>query len=96
MFGDKLYALRTARGMSQSEPAKKLRKSKQSVSNRENNTVMPAVDVLVKICKIFDVSCDYILDQKENKSLSVEGLTDEQILHVQLILNDLRDVNRSR
>lgn len=96
MFGDRLYALRMARGMSQSELAKVLGKSKQSVSNWESNTVMPAVDVLIKICKVFGVSCDYILDQKESKSLSVEGLTDEQLLHVQLILNDLRNVNRSK
>lgn len=90
MFGDKLYALRSAAGMSQTELAKKLCKSKQSVSNWENNTVMPAVEVLVQICKIFNVSCDYMIDLNTGKSLNTDGLTDEQIIHIQLIINDLK------
>ena len=93
MFGDKLYALRSAAGMSQTELAKKLCKSKQSVSNWENNTVMPAVDVLVRICRIFNVSCDYMLDMNTGNSLNVDGLTDEQLMHIQLVINDLKHIS---
>ena len=93
MFGDKLYALRSAAGMSQTELAKKLCKSKQSVSNWENNTVMPAVEVLVQICKVFSVSSDYMLDLNTGGSLNTDGLTDEQIMHIQLIINDLKNAH---
>ena len=96
MFGDKLYALRTAKGMSQEELARLLCKSKQSVSNWENNTVMPAVEVLVQICKMFNVSCDYLLDLESSNTLNADGLTDEQLLHLQLLINDLRELNYTK
>ncbi len=91
MLGDKIYELRTNRGLTQTELAKIMRKSKQSISNWENNNILPSIDMLIMLAEIFNVSCDYLLDLENRKFLEITGLTTEQLSHVQQIINDIRD-----
>ncbi len=49
MFGDQIKELRQAAGLSQVQLAAKLNVSKQSVSNWENNNIMPSIDMLRRI-----------------------------------------------
>ena len=81
--------LRAARGISQVELAQVLFVSKQSVSNWENDNIMPSVDMLVKIANYFSVSTDYLLGLDNKKRLDVSGLTIEQIEHIKLIIQDI-------
>ena len=90
MFGERLYQLRTQRGLSQAELASHLNKSKQSVSNWENDNILPSIDVLVTLAKYFAVSCDYLLELDDRKYLEVTGLTEKELTHVQLIIDDIR------
>ena len=53
MLGEQIYALRTARNLSQVQLADKLGVTKQSVSNWENNNILPSVDMLKKIANFF-------------------------------------------
>ena len=53
MLGEQIRKLRLARNISQVQLAQKLDVSKQSVSNWENNNILPSVEVLVKIAKFF-------------------------------------------
>lgn len=46
MFGDQIKALRQAAKLNQVQLAEKLNVSKQSVSNWENNNIMPSIDML--------------------------------------------------
>ena len=61
MIGESIKRLRQARNMSQVELAFHLNVTKQSVSNWENNNILPSIEMLVKIAKFFSVSTDYIL-----------------------------------
>lgn len=90
MLGERLYELRTQKGLSQVELANLLNKSKQSISNWENNNILPSIDMLIQLSKIFQVSCDYLLDLDDRKFLEVTGLTGEQLSHVQCIIDDIR------
>ncbi len=90
MFGERLYQLRTHRGLSQAELASHLNKSKQSVSNWENDNILPSIDMLVALSKFFGVSCDYLLELDDRKYLEVTGLTEKELTHVQLIIDDIR------
>lgn len=47
--------------------------------------------MLVKIANFFEVSTDYLLDLDKKRTLDVENLTEIQISHIQLIVNDLRN-----
>ena len=56
MFGDIIKRLRIAHNFSQVQLAKELTVSKQTVSNWENNNILPSIDMLIKISKFFSVS----------------------------------------
>ena len=90
MFGDQIKELRQAAGLSQVQLAAKLNVSKQSVSNWENNNIMPSIDMVIRISNTFSVSADYLLGLSSQQTLDVTGLSAEQILHLQAIVNDLK------
>lgn len=90
MFGDMIQTLRKSRNLSQVQLAEKLGVSKQTVSNWENNNILPSIDMLLKISKLFSVSCDYLLEQHERRYLEISDLTIEQISHIQQIIDDIK------
>ena len=91
MLNENIKRLRLLRNISQVELAKKLRVSKQCVSNWENDNIQPSVEMLIKIAKFFDVSTDWLLDLDKKDSISTEGLTEMEIMHIKLIINDLKN-----
>ena len=58
MLNESIKKLRKAHHLSQVELAKELSVSKQCVSNWENDNVQPSVEMLIKIAKFFNVSCE--------------------------------------
>ena len=90
MFGERMKALRLSLGLNQVECAKTLSVTKQSVSNWENENIQPSIDMLTKIAKLYSVSADYLLGLQDFRSIDVSGLTNEQITHLQLLIDDLR------
>ncbi len=89
LLNEKIYELRTLKGWSQVDLAKKLTVSKQTVSNWENNNIQPSIDMLIKLSDIFSVSTDYLLC-REKQRLEIDGLTNLQLLHIQEIINDIK------
>ena len=94
MLGEQIYALRTARNLSQVQLADKLGVTKQSVSNWENNNILPSVDMLKKIANFFQCSTDYLLEL-ENGRVFIEttNLTLEQAAHIQQLVSELAYLN---
>lgn len=89
MLGENIKTLRTSRGINQIALANALGVTKQCVSNWENENILPSVEMLVKIAAYFHVSTDYLLDLEEERILCVQGLTEEQIAHISLLIDDL-------
>ena len=87
MFNERIRELRLSHHMNQVEFANKLSVTKQCVSNWENNNIQPSIDMLVKISETFCVSTDYLLGLDSKKRLDVTGLDDEQLFHIQSIIN---------
>ncbi|MGB4090629.1 MAG: helix-turn-helix transcriptional regulator [Ruminococcus flavefaciens] len=90
MFYERVKELRNSLGINQVEFSKKIGVTKQCVSNWENGYIQPSIDMLIKIAKTFSVSTDYLLGINDNPTLNVEGLTNEQILHIRNIIDDIR------
>lgn len=90
MLSENIRRYRMAQNISQVELARRLCVSKQSVSNWENDNIQPSVDMLVKISKSLNVSTDSLLGLSKEKSIDVSGLTDEQIAHINQIINDIK------
>ncbi len=91
MFNERIKELRLSLGLNQIQFGRKLFITKQCVSNWENGNIQPSIDMLIKICGVFHVSSDYLLGLTNECTLDVSGLTAEQILHVQNIVNDIRE-----
>lgn len=95
MLGDRIKTLRMARNLSQVELARKLHVSKQSVSNWENNNILPSVDMVKKLALFFSCSTDYLLEMDQNRILiEYTNLTHEQKSHIQQLVNDMQDLNQ--
>ncbi len=90
MFAERIKELRTSLGMNQVQFGRKLCVTKQCVSNWENDNIMPSIDMLMRIATTFSVSADYLLGLENQQTLDVTGLTNEQILHIQNVVNDLK------
>ena len=89
MLNENIKAFRIANALSQVDMAKKLGVSKQCVSNWENDNVVPSIDMLIKISRLFNVSTDRLLGLDNNKYLEITGLDDIQLAHIQAIINDI-------
>lgn len=91
MFEERIKELRLSLGLNQIQFGRKLFITKQCISNWENGNIQPSIDMLIKICTTFHVSADYLLGLTNDCSLDVSGLTAEQILHIQNVVNDIRN-----
>ena len=89
MFGDVIKSLRVSHNISQVQLAGELHVSKQTISNWENNNILPSIEMLVKIAAFFSVSTDYLLELDQRKYIEVSGLTDQELAHIQQIISDI-------
>lgn len=62
---DKLLKLRKEKWLSQEEVADRLKVSRQTISKWETGQNSPDFDKIVPICKLFEISCDELLVDKE-------------------------------
>ncbi|EOS81648.1 hypothetical protein C817_00377 [Dorea sp. 5-2] len=92
MFGDMMKNLRQSRSLNQVQLANLLNVSKQTVSNWENNNILPSIEMLVKISQFFSVSTDYLLELDSRSYIEVTGLTDVQLAHVRQIIDDIKGI----
>lgn len=91
MLNEKIRSLRLSGRMTQVQLAKALGVSKQCVSNWENDNIQPSVEMLVRIARYFHVSTDFLLDFESGNVVSVDGLTEEEVAHIKLIIRDLAE-----
>ncbi len=89
MFGEIIRKLRVARNLNQVQLAGELDVSKQTISNWENNNILPSIEMLIKISHFFSVKTDYLLGLDDRIYIEVTGLTDTELAHVQQIIRDI-------
>jgi len=64
-FAEKLITLRKSRELTQEQLAEQLNVSRQSISKWESGQVIPEVEKIVELSKVFDVTVDYLLKQQK-------------------------------
>ena len=90
MLGQNIRSLRLERGLKQEELGHRIGVSKQSVSNWENENIMPSIELLIRLADIFGVSTDFLLGREPVRGLDSSGLTPEQLAHLQTLIDDRR------
>ena len=91
MFSQRIKELRISYGINQVEFGKRLNVTKQSVCNWENDNIQPSIDMLERIARTFKVSTDWLLGLTDCRTVDVSKLTNTQIAHIQLIIDDISE-----
>lgn len=61
MYGERLCELRCEKGFTQKQLAEKLNISQKSLSKYEGESLDLSTELIVRICRYFQVSADYLL-----------------------------------
>ena len=93
-LNENIKLLRHQNGLNQVEFAKIMNVTKQCVSNWENDNVVPSVEMLVKLADYFKVSTDCLLGRNCDFKIDVSGLTEDQIVHISMIVRDFCIANK--
>ena len=86
LLSEKIKMLREKNGLTQSELAKSLNLTRSAVNAWEMGLSIPSTALIVELAKRFKVSTDYLLGMDETASISVQGLTSEQITAIHQII----------
>lgn len=87
MIHERIKTLREQYNYSQSDLAKKLNIARTSVLAWENQTSVPAMKHIIALAKLFRVSTDYLLEVDQKRTLSLDGLKEEEISIICGLLN---------
>lgn len=77
-LGLRLKEIRLQRGYTQESLARKINKSKTTISSYETNAQMPPLDVLISIASVYNVSLDYLVGFDSDLVYSVKHLSNNQ------------------
>lgn len=61
MYGQRIKEIRQEKGITQSQLAEMLSTTQSTIGKYEREEIQLAVDTIIKICKVFEVSADYLL-----------------------------------
>lgn len=71
-FSEKLITLRKSKELTQEQLAEQLNVSRQSISKWENGQVIPDIEKIIELSRVFDVTTDYLLKSSEIDDLSIK------------------------
>ena len=75
-LAEKLFELRKEKGWSQEKLAEQINVSRQSISKWESGQVLPEIEKIIELSKIFQVTTDYLLldenSEKGSKAVILE------------------------
>ncbi len=71
--GEKISKCRKEKGLTQGQLAETLGVTRQAVSRWEGDLAFPETDTLMKMSRLFGVSCDYLLNYDEQAALPDES-----------------------
>jgi transcriptional regulator with XRE-family HTH domain len=72
-FNAKIKALRKAASMSQQELAGRLHIHVTHLSKMENGHLMPSIDIVQRLMKVFSVSADQLLNEDESTVVDIQN-----------------------
>ena len=90
MFKTRLKIARNNINLSQNRLAEQLGITKQEVSVWERGLAKPSLDTFNNLVAVLGVTADYLLGNEYENQLDTKGLTSEQLIYVQNIINDIR------
>ena len=91
-FPNKLRHLRKTKGWSQGQLGKMIGADLQRISKYERGVMWPTMELMVRLAKVFEVSVDYLIRDKENATIS--KIKNPDLRHQIEEVNDLPDADQ--
>lgn len=76
-LAEKLFELRKKKGWSQEKLAEQINVSRQSISKWESGQVLPEIEKIIELSKIFQVTTDYLLLDENSEKGSTAVILEE-------------------
>lgn len=93
LLGKRIKELRNKYKLTQTELAQRVGVTKSTIAAYENDSRQPSYTVLIKMANVFKVSIDSLLLNQEENILNTNGLTEEQTLIIESLINHYRKTN---
>lgn len=90
MTAERIRTLRSARGWTQAEVARRLGITRNGVNSWEQGLSVPSPALLVELARVFSVSTDYLLGVECLNSVNVTGLKTKDIALLMELADRLR------
>ncbi len=90
MIAERIKELREEKAWTQTELAKILGVTRSCVNAWEMGISVPSTQYVVELASLFHISTDFLLGVEATASVSVEGLSEEDIQLVHTIIDHLR------
>ncbi len=90
-IGEKLRELRTGKNLTLNQVSGRLGIGVSSLSSYELGEKNPSYKNLLKLARLYGVSCDYLLGNDGHCALDVSGLTEREIASVAQIVSLLKE-----
>ena len=90
MIAERIKELREEKAWTQTELAKILGVTRSCVNAWEMGISVPSTQYVVELASLVHISTDFLLGVEATASVSVEGLSDEDIQLVHTIIDHLR------
>lgn len=85
-LGEKIKQLRTERGITQTQLARKLNLSKSSISKYESGQKFPTLEILINMAAFFHTSLDELAGLEKGATISINELTQRQMAIIDALL----------
>ncbi|MBR6563388.1 MAG: helix-turn-helix transcriptional regulator [Clostridia bacterium] len=96
MIADKIKILREQQKMTQTALAKRLGITRSGVNAWEMGISVPSTQYIVALATIFGVSTDFLLGVDSTATLSVSGLSENDILAIHNLIEHLKSKNSGK
>lgn len=93
-IGSRLKDMRSKRGLTQKDLAKRINKSVSAISAYESNAQTPPTDVLISIAQVLHVPLTYFVNLTCEESYSAKELTVDQKALLDLIFAEFTNPSR--
>lgn len=93
LLGKRIKELRNKHKLTQTELAERVGVTKSTIAAYENDSRQPSYAVLIKMANVFKVSLDSLLLSQRENVLNINGLTEEQTIIIESLINHYRKNN---
>lgn len=89
-FGKRLRELRIAKNLTQKQLASQIGVKNSIISFYEMGDRLPSPEIIIKLAAVFRVSTDFLMGVDSGKCVTVDGLSDEDIVLITKLIESLR------